>query len=100
MVRVVIVGSECDEQIYHFIVTARHLLLKNAWFTVGEFDGTNEDCLKYMKGKNINDFNIIKGDFVKFRYKTETKEDVKEKIFKKHSQGGVFDEKQDVQNFV
>jgi len=37
---------------------------------------------------------VIEGDFVKFKFTTEIDKESREAIFQKHSQGQVFDEKE------
>ena len=87
-----------NKEKHHFIITVRHLLIPRLWFIHDEFDGTDDDCVGYMTKKEPKDYKIIKGNWCELQHQVNVEE--KNEIFKKHSQGGVFDEKQDAQNSV
>lgn len=80
----------------NYIILTRHMLF-GIWFIMDEMNCTQDEMVKFMEGQNATQVKVIEGDFVKFKVTTEIDKESKEAIFKKHSQGRVFNEKENNQ---
>lgn len=72
---------------------AKHFLFENNWFVCEEFDATDDECAERIEKRNPKEFKIIKGNWCELQYEVMVED--KEEIFNKHTQGSVFNEKQD-----
>jgi len=76
----------------HYIILRKHLLF-GLWFIAKEIDCSEEEMVQFMQGQDPTSVKVVEGDFVKFKVTTVIDNETKEEIFRKHSQGSVFEAK-------
>jgi len=76
-----------------YIILIKHMLF-GIWFVKDELRCTEEELVTLIQSEDPTRVKVIEGDFVKFKFTTEIDKESREAIFQKHSQGQVFDEKE------